>query len=173
MTTARFRYIGTTDETTTCEKCGKVELRNTVMVMPLAEDGSDDGEVTYYGSTCAARALGVRGGGAAVRKAADGARVQTLMAAHDALRVLRAYGLPLVGEMTEDQRRAAIRVYVSRNNTSNMAPGERVTDRVRDLLARKRAAIGEAVLVAGESWTADRQPLEWGYRSAIRDTFTG
>ena len=69
----RFRYIGITDESTTCDNCGKVELKATVVIMPLDEGGADEGDVVYYGSTCAARALSVRGGGAKVRKDAGNA----------------------------------------------------------------------------------------------------
>lgn len=71
----RFRYIGITDEATTCERCGKDELRATVVIMPMDAEGNDEGEAAYYGSTCAARALTGKGGGAKVRKAAtDAAR---------------------------------------------------------------------------------------------------
>lgn len=171
MAAARFRYIGTTDDCTQCEQCGKSELKNTVIIMPLAEDGSDDGKRCYYGSTCAALALGVRGGGAAVRSAANGARLQTLMNAHDAVHMLRLYGLPLAGKMTEDQRRAGVRAYVQYNTgvQAHIAEhGGTVTDMVRDMLARKQAAITEAVLVAGADWAHDRQPLNYGYGADIQ-----
>jgi general stress protein YciG len=171
---ARWRYLGTTDESVICEKCGKDDLRSTVMIVPLDADGNDDGDVTYYGSTCAARALGVRGGGKAVLAAANGARLQTLMNAHDARRMLRAYGdLPETGQLTEEQRRAGVHAYVH-NNRSVQAEiakhGGTVTDRLLDMLARRQAQIADAVRVAGAEWGKDRQPLEWGYRSAIADT---
>lgn len=53
----KFRMIGTTDENTTCDVCGKMELRSTVMLVSLDADGNADGEVTYAGSTCAGRML--------------------------------------------------------------------------------------------------------------------
>jgi coenzyme F420-reducing hydrogenase beta subunit len=172
--TAKFRYLGTTDETHICEKCGRDELKSVVMIVPLDAEGNDDGDVTYYGSTCAARALGVRGGGKAVLAAANGARLRTLMNAHDARRMLRAYGdLPEIGSLTEEQRRAGVHAYV-RNNRGVQAAiardGGTVTDRLLEMLARKQAAIADAVLVAGAEWGKDAQPLNYGYRSAIKDT---
>ncbi|HET9144070.1 hypothetical protein [Actinophytocola sp.] len=172
MTTDKgnFRYIGTTSDVVECENCGKADLRCTVIIMPVDAEGNDDGEPCYYGSTCAARALGVRGGGAAVRSAATGARLQTLMNAHDAVRMLKLYGLPLSGEMTDDQRKTAVRAYVRYNSGVQARIAEHggtVSDMVRDMLARKHAAIAEAVLVAGAGWKDDKQPLDWGYRPEI------
>jgi len=172
-TAPAFRYIGITDECVECQKCGKTELRSTVVLAVLDADGNTE-DVTYYGSTCAARALGVKGGGRAVAKAAEGARLTTLMNAHDARRMLRLYGdLPATGPLTEDQRRAGVPAYV-RNNAGVHAALQRdggpVTDLLLDMLARKQAAIADAVLVAGADWGKDRQPLEWGYRSVIADT---
>lgn len=163
-----FRYIGTTNDIVECEKCGKADLRCTVIIVPLDAEGNDNGDPCYYGSTCAARALAVRGGGAAVRRAANGARLMTLMAAHDAVRMLRFYGLPLDGEMTDDQRRTAVRAYVRNNNTAELAPGTTVSDLVCDMLARKRAAVAEAVMVAGADWKNDRQPLDYGFGHEIK-----
>jgi hypothetical protein len=171
---ARWRYLGTTDESVICEKCGKDDLRSTVMIVPLDAEGNDDGEPAYYGSTCAARALGVKGGGKAVLAAANGARLTTLMNAHDARRMLRAYGnLPETGPLTEEQRRAGVHAYV-RNNRGVQADiarnGGTVTDRLLDMLTRKQAAIADAVRVAGAEWGKDRQPLDYGYRSVVAPT---
>ena len=47
-----FKWIvGTSDEVTTCECCGKSDLKSTVVL------GTHDGEVSYYGIVCAARHL--------------------------------------------------------------------------------------------------------------------
>ena len=72
------KYLGTTDEVTTCDCCGRSNLKNTVAL------SLDDGDPVYYGVTCAARALKtstkeVRAGA----KAADDASAQ---AARDKLR---------------------------------------------------------------------------------------
>jgi hypothetical protein len=57
-TTARklFRVLGTTDEVTSCDYCGRVELKGTVKLAILDEDSNDTGELVYYGSGCAAKA---------------------------------------------------------------------------------------------------------------------
>ncbi|WP_030248314.1 hypothetical protein [Streptomyces sp. NRRL S-455] len=71
MATA-YRVIGTTDESTECDLCGKVELKATVMLVPLDADGNDDGDVCYFGTSCAAKAAGwtVREVRAGIRRAA-------------------------------------------------------------------------------------------------------
>jgi hypothetical protein len=48
------KYLGVTDETTTCDCCGKGELKS-VIGLELAS-----GAVVRYGTTCAAKALGLR-----------------------------------------------------------------------------------------------------------------
>lgn len=48
-----LRIKGTSDEVLECQKCGKVELKRTVVL-------SDGESEVYYGSQCAARALGMR-----------------------------------------------------------------------------------------------------------------
>lgn len=53
-----YRVIGTTDESTECDLCGRVELKCTVMLLPLDADGNADGEITYFGRSCAAKAAG-------------------------------------------------------------------------------------------------------------------
>jgi hypothetical protein len=51
MTTTTYRVIGTTDDITTCDVCGRPELKGTVAL-------DADGETTYAGTTCAARLAG-------------------------------------------------------------------------------------------------------------------
>lgn len=46
------RCLGTTDERTTCDRCGRADLKGTVVF----ELGS--GAIVYYGSDCASRVLG-------------------------------------------------------------------------------------------------------------------
>lgn len=48
---------GFTDQVTDCELCGKPELRGTIQMIELDEDGNDF-EDHYFGSTCAAKASG-------------------------------------------------------------------------------------------------------------------
>lgn len=49
MATARF--LGTTDDVTTCDCCGRTNLKSTVAI------SIDDADPVYYGVTCAAHAL--------------------------------------------------------------------------------------------------------------------
>ena len=51
-TITRFAYLGTTDERTTCECCGKKNLKGTVAIRDLERDTDH-----FFGSVCAARAL--------------------------------------------------------------------------------------------------------------------
>ena len=48
----RYKFLGTTDEITACECCGKMDLKQTVGIEDL-----DTGEQLHFGTTCAARAL--------------------------------------------------------------------------------------------------------------------
>jgi hypothetical protein len=96
-----FRYIGITDECTECENCHKPELRSTVVIMPLDADGNDEGDPVHYGSSCAARALSVRGGGGTVRKSAEGAMVRTMIAALDAIEWLTRHNLTRDGRAND------------------------------------------------------------------------
>ncbi len=52
-----FRVLGTTDEVTTCDLCGRPELKGTVRLAELDADGNVEG-IVYYGSSCGAKAAG-------------------------------------------------------------------------------------------------------------------
>lgn len=92
-----FRYVGTTDDVVTCERCGKQDLRCTVVLALLDEDGNDEG-VTYYGTTCAARALKLgRGGALQVEKAATAAQHRVTSQYRDALEFLAYVGVDVQG----------------------------------------------------------------------------
>lgn len=56
---ARFSLLGIDDEVTTCECCGKTNLKCTVVLSILDADGAGRGEVRY-GRDCGARALGLK-----------------------------------------------------------------------------------------------------------------
>ena len=77
----RYTYLGTSDEVTTCDCCGKSDLKSTVAI-----SADEQGETLYFGSTCAARALKVQV--AEVKRgtaAADRAKEEARRAAQDAL----------------------------------------------------------------------------------------
>ena len=68
----RFTIEGITDERDTCDCCGKSGLKRTVALA----DADDGGEVVFFGTTCAARAMkipaaDVRKGARAAQRAKD------------------------------------------------------------------------------------------------------
>lgn len=82
-----YRVKGTTDEVTTCELCGKVELKGTVVLAVLDADGNEGDGVCYFGTACAAKAAGwtVRDVKAGIKRAADEKR-ERQQAERDAVR---------------------------------------------------------------------------------------
>lgn len=68
-TAQRFRILGTTQDVTNCECCGRVGLKKTVVLGVLDADGVVMCE-THYGVDCAARATGF--GAAAIKARAEG-----------------------------------------------------------------------------------------------------
>lgn len=72
----RFRIVGTTDEVTACDCCGKSKLKSTVELFELDADGDEVAGPLYFGVTCAARAAArevraVRGDVAAADRARE------------------------------------------------------------------------------------------------------
>lgn len=115
-TTKKYRMIGTTDEVVECEKCGKVDLSLTVVLEFLDADGNGEG-VTYYGTTCAARALadrGVRLSAASVVREARSARHAALRECLYATEQLDAHGLAHEGAVTREETCMVMRAYIAR-----------------------------------------------------------
>jgi len=79
-----FRVKGTTDDVTTCELCGREDLKGTIVLAYLDADGNE-GDVTYMGSDCGARAAGWTQG--EIRKAARRADKATKDAADLAAKI--------------------------------------------------------------------------------------
>lgn len=104
-TTQGFRYYGMTDDTTTCDQCGRTELKRTIILMTLDADGNDDGLV-YFGSSCAARALatrfGVRTTASKVLREAENAEYLRRQNRTYALGRLAHYGVAVGAEPTRD-----------------------------------------------------------------------
>jgi len=155
MTTAtataapQFRYIGVTDDCVTCQNCGKDELRSTVVLAILDADGNAE-EVTYYGSTCAARALAVRGGGRKVLDAARAAQTRTAEQARFAREQLAFYGLPVTGDADEKTMTAATSRYADVHRSAMWAAGRTWGEWRADvdgMLRRRQAEIADATLV--------------------------
>lgn len=146
----QYRWLGVTDESTECEKCGKTELRSTVLLLPLDEEGNPEAEPVYFGSTCAARALAVKGGGRAVLNMARGAHHQTLQDAASARRRLAHYGLSETGDVDADaMREAMIRYNRAHPGMAELIQKTGIGTRARvlDMMGRDRSDIARAALV--------------------------
>ena len=80
----KFEFLGTTDDHTSCDCCGKKNLKSTVAIRNL-----ETGEDLFFGVTCAARALKlqvaeVRRGAAAADRAESERREAVRRAAVEA-----------------------------------------------------------------------------------------
>lgn len=76
----RVRYYGITDECLECQHCGRSDLKKTVMLYILDADGNA-GELTYFGTSCAARTLGSTA--AQVKKEAERAQAYRITRARE------------------------------------------------------------------------------------------
>jgi hypothetical protein len=144
-----FRYLGTTDHMQECQRCGRVDLRATVALMLRDADG-DTGEVVYYGSSCAARALGIRGGSRAVLNNARVARDNTLLLAKMGRETLAHYGLPETGTPTLRELRAPLWKFVESHASASWMEGSTAdTNRARllECLAEWQRYIRDAALL--------------------------
>jgi hypothetical protein len=135
MSANSFRYIGITDETTVCEHCGRADLRSTVVLALLDADGSDE-EYVRYGSTCAAKALSIAGGGRQVAKAAEIQRHLTFEKAREARTTLARYA--------GDEAAALV---VFRADTGMEGSDGFVVRRMRRRIAEAQAAVRDAELL--------------------------
>ena len=52
-----YKVLGTTDDVTECEHCGRTDLKGTIRLGVLDADGNVE-DVTYFGAVCGARAAG-------------------------------------------------------------------------------------------------------------------
>lgn len=153
---ARFRYLGTSDDVTTCEKCHKDHLRSTVVIQPVDADGNDDGDAAYYGSTCGARALGVTGGGRKFLAAAQAAHQRTINEAAFARQLLDHYGLPWFGQASDALVAAAAVEYAAKHAAALWArdmTGAQWRDEVRQMLVFRQAQIADCARLAHSAST--------------------
>lgn len=78
----QFKVMGTTNDVTSCELCGRSDLHHTIVLVPLDADGNDAGAPVYYGSECGARAAGWKQSEVVkAAKTADEAAVRAVQAA--------------------------------------------------------------------------------------------
>ncbi|MBT4504174.1 MAG: hypothetical protein HOC74_40965, partial [Gemmatimonadetes bacterium] len=65
----RYKYLGTNDEQSSCNNCGRTGLKKVAWLVSVDHDGTPDGEPFHVGTTCAALMLkGKRGTPAEARK---------------------------------------------------------------------------------------------------------
>lgn len=100
METNELQAAGMNDEQTTCDACGREELRGTVIVTD--QDGV---EVGRYGTTCASRVLGVKVTRTDVVKRENLRRQGVAREVGAARRALAAGDLPLAGMHVRDLQR--------------------------------------------------------------------
>lgn len=141
----KYRMIGTTDDVIDCEKCGKVDLRMTVVLEMFDADGNSEG-ITYYGSTCAARALaarGVRVTAATVRQQATYAQQQRVREAADARRTLDFYSIPTAGAVDADVWETAVHKFrdCNREGGVNLRSVEWARTAFADMVDRRRGQL--------------------------------
>ncbi|MGW1411313.1 hypothetical protein [Streptomyces sp. NPDC002403] len=141
MSIAKWKIKGIVDDFSECGCCGRRGLKRTVAMMPLDVDGNEDGtaeDVVYYGTSCAAAALGWKQGKVTnLALAAQAKRDQ-----HDeyARRLISIYA-PLEFAPARDQAR----LYYSRNPYHRRTGGVKATEEVAKLLAEARATLADTM----------------------------
>ncbi|MER5600590.1 hypothetical protein [Streptomyces sp. NPDC002265] len=134
----KWKIKGIVDDFDACGCCGRRGLRRTVALMPLDADGNEDGtaeDVVYYGTSCAATALGWTQG-----KVADTARAaQAERDQRDAYarRMISIYA-PVEFAPVRDKAR----VYYGRNQHQRDT-GVKASEEVAKLLAKARATLAD------------------------------
>jgi hypothetical protein len=114
---AAFKIMGTTGDVTSCDCCHRRGLRKTVALLPVDRDGAADGEVTYYGTGCAATAMATSS--YAVRRAARAADITATIERRAALRDRAAWALPRL----EDFRANLMRRMETGEDAATVAAG--------------------------------------------------
>lgn len=98
-----YRILGTTDDITNCDQCGRDDLNSTVILGYLDADGNVEG-VRYVGSDCGAKLSGLRASViASDAKKADRSAREAANAAYDEVRYAytQARDLALVAWIAE------------------------------------------------------------------------
>lgn len=119
-----YKVLGTTDDVTTCDLCGKQELQGTVVLATLDIDGNPE-STSYFGVSCAAKAASwtqrdIRTGIKAAKDEERERQAAERRARDDAEReFLNAWYLEHYG--TEDLTQAAQRAGISPVRLSDMA----------------------------------------------------
>ncbi|MEU5060097.1 MULTISPECIES: hypothetical protein [unclassified Streptomyces] len=134
---AQFTVKGVVDYCTVCECCGRTNLKRTVALMPLDCEGNEEGQVSYYGTQCAADAL--RWTTTKVTNAARLANREHQERDDWARRIISVFG-PVEYATLREQAAA----WFSRNPHSKGLASEEIGD----LLARARTQLTDTALGA-------------------------
>ncbi|MCX5206104.1 hypothetical protein OG897_32420 [Streptomyces sp. NBC_00237] len=133
---ARWVIKGVTDDCTTCDCCGRSNLKRTVALIPLDEDGNEDGDAVYYGTACAAMAMRRRT--TSITNAANAARAESSGRDEHAREVISVFG-PFEFATAMEQAD----VWWSRNPRQiERSPGEYIAE----MLTRARAQLSDTTL---------------------------
>ena len=138
MPIPKWTIKGIVDDYDTCGCCGRRGLKRTVALMPLDADGNEDGtaeDVAYYGTSCAATALGWSQG--KVTDTARAAQAQQEQRDAYARRMISIYA-PIEFAPIRDKAR----VYYGRNH-GQRDTGVKATEEVAKLLAKARAQLAD------------------------------
>ena len=138
MPIPKWTIKGIVDDYDTCGCCGRRGLKRTVALMPLDADGNEDGtaeDVAYYGTACAATALGWTQG--KVTDTARAAQAQQDQRDAHARRMISLYA-PIECAPIRDKAR----VYYARNQRQRDT-GVKATEEVAKLLAEARAQLAD------------------------------
>lgn len=146
-TAAGYRAVGTTDEVTTCELCGKTGLASTVIIEFLSDGGDGDGEA-YLGSDCAARKLAGRTDrklAARITREAQAANMKRASAVENSRRFF-SYYQPFITRQENPQEQGDRGAYIREYGRCNPIPQwdlGKVShyDRAMSALARHREVI--------------------------------
>lgn len=102
----KYVIVGTGDDVTTCDCCGRKNLKTTVALDQLDEEGGMSGNIVHFGKTCASMALGwgdsKASGERAYAKAEHEARVLKGTAIGQAILAEWADKLPKAEELHRD-----------------------------------------------------------------------
>ncbi|MEU6653405.1 hypothetical protein ABZ904_29210 [Streptomyces sp. NPDC046900] len=138
MSTPKWKIKGIVDDFDKCGCCGRRGLKRTVALMPLDADGNEDGtaeDVAYYGTSCAAAALGWTQG-----KVTDTARAA--QAGRDQRDAYARRVISIYAPVEDAPVRDRARVYYGRNQHLRDT-GVKATEEVAKLLAKARATLAD------------------------------
>ena len=138
MRTPKWKILGVTDDFTECGCCGRRGLKRTVALMPMDADGNEEGtaeDVAYYGTSCAAAALGWTHG-----KVTDTARAA--QAERDQRDAYARRMISLYAPVEFAPVRDKARVFYGRNR-SLRDTGVKATEEVAKVLAEARATLAD------------------------------